>query len=206
MPDTVERRLIRFRLPTKAGSATYRLVNRAATWTPQDVTLPFLVHQTDYEKHENHLIRARQLVAAYCPGTPIHIDTADLSYGRVRNTFNWTVSDDVNRRTGLAGRIDLRSGLSSAELREHAVHACAEVVQDRPVIVGRWYEERDKAVYLFRRNADYAQARCMTFAATGWSWNGYRASRTPPCTATHLDNARRMWSQYGTRYQAVPYW
>ena len=206
MPDTGERRLIRFRLPTKGGSVTYRLVNRAATWTPLHITLPFLVHQTDYEEHEDYLIRARRLVAAYCPRTPIHIDTADLAHERVRNTFNWTVHDDVNRRTGLASRIDLRSGLSAAALREHAVHSCAEAVQDRPLIEGRWQAEWDKAAYLFRRNADYEQARCMTFAATGWSWDGRTASRTTSCTATQLDNARRMWSQYGTKYQPVPYW
>ena len=45
----------------------------------------------------------------------------------------------------------------------------------------------------------------MTYAATGVTWDGVEASRTTSCTTMQLDNARRMWSYYGTRYQDVPY-
>ncbi|MBJ7453794.1 MAG: hypothetical protein JHC71_17180, partial [Blastococcus sp.] len=74
-PRTGARASVTLTIPAKAGTGTYRVVNRATVWTTTYVGDPFTQHQTDAAKHRAYIVKARKFVAAYCPRTPIYIDT-----------------------------------------------------------------------------------------------------------------------------------
>lgn len=198
----------RFKLPTKAGNVTYRLVGRPTTWTPLEITYPFVVHQTDYDLHKNYLVKARQYIGAFCPKTPLFVDTPIVS-GPSADAFAYTaaVYDHVGDRPGITSRIDIASGLPAAGLRQSVVHACAQVVQSRTAVEGREAEELKKAAFVFPRERfpAVAQAGCMTRVVTGYIWDGRKVFPIGCGTSSQEANAERMWSYYGTRYQAVPY-
>jgi hypothetical protein len=205
VPDTGLTATARFRLPTKAGNVTYRLVSRATTWSPLEITYSFVVHQTDNVTNGNYLIKARQAIAAYCPKTPIYIDTplttgAALGFASVERPYDY-----VNDRPGISSRIDLRSGLTTTALRNQALFQCARVVQGRWVVEGRDATERAKAAYAWGgRSPLGAQAQCMVAPALMYTTDGVAVWGCS--TKTQVANAQRMWADYGTRYQAVPYY
>ena len=215
LPDDGSQAIARFRLPSKAGNVTYRLVNWPTTWSRKEISYSFVVHQTDYERYKNYLVKARQYMATYCPKTPIFIDTrmVDRSVSGIIG-FAYTGSVPDPDRTGITSRIDLRSGLPSTALRNTALQMCAKVVQSRWVVEGTEAQEQAKAMYVFRDIAPpgmtvhlaaalNGQASCMAFLFTRVEYDGYFVRG---CTKAHLASAQRIWQDYGTKYQAVPYY
>jgi len=205
VPDTGSAATARFRLPTKGGNVTYRLVGRATTWSPLEIPYRFVVHQTDNVTYGNYPIKTRQTMAAYCPKTPIYIDTRMVvghSYGfaSVERPYDY-----VNDRPGITSRIDLRSGLTATALRNQALFQCARVVQGRWVVEGRDAEERAKVAYLWGDGDRLAgQAYCMVAPAVKLITDGIFIWGCH--TKSQVANAQRMWTYYGTKYQAVPYY
>lgn len=74
--------------PGESGLGTSRVVNRATVWTPTYVGETFTVLQTDAAKHRACIIKARKFIAAYCPRTPICIDTPAVA-GRGLPDYRW---------------------------------------------------------------------------------------------------------------------
>lgn len=203
-PRTGARASVTLTIPTKAGSGTYRVVNRATVWTTTYVGEPFTQHQTDATKHRAYIIKARTFIAAYCPKTPIYIDTPGVAgkglYGTVgRATGSWSTG---NSSGSLSTLIQLRSGMPAAQLKSVALHECAHVLQYRSAVEGRYETEKAAADRLFPGTGFEGQADCMAFHLTkDKRYFGYVRG----CTKAQLADASRMWRAYGKRYQAADY-
>ncbi|MGY2127446.1 hypothetical protein [Blastococcus sp. SYSU DS0617] len=203
-PRTGDRATVKLPMPAKGGMGTYRVVNRPTAWTSTYVGYPFTVHQTDAVRHRAYLIRARKFIAAYCPKTPIYIDTPTVAgrgpYGTVGlAVWRWT-GDDTSGR--LTTSIELRSGMSAAQLRSVALHECAHILQYRTFVDGRRDAEVAAAERLYPGTGVEGQADCMSYYLTkDKRYFGYVRG----CNRAQLADARRMWRAYGKKYQAADY-
>jgi hypothetical protein len=208
-PRTATNATVRLAIPAKGGMGSYRVVNRPTAWTSIHVDAPFSVHQTDARKHRAYIIRARKLIAAYCPKTPIYIDTPAVAgrglYGRVgRAVGQW--SYDISPSGATSGRlttlIELRSGMPLAQLRIVALHECAHVLQFRAYVDGRYDAEEAAANRLYPGTGMEGQADCMAYRLT----RDKRAfGYVRGCNRAQLADAGRMWRAYGKKYQAPDY-
>ena len=203
-PRTTARASVTLTIPARAGLGTYRVVDRATAWTTTYVGGPFTVHQTDAAKHRAYLVKARTFIAAYCPKTPIYIDTPAVagggSYGTVGQAVGeWSVGSSSGYLTTL---IQLRSGMPAAQLKSVALHECAHVLQFRSAVEGRYETEEAAAERLFPGTGFEGQADCMSFHLTKDDrYFGYVRG----CTKAQLSDASRMWRAYGKKYQAADY-
>lgn len=203
-PRTGARASVTLTIPAKSGLGTYRVVNRATVWTTTHVGDPFTVHQTDAIKYRAYIIKARTFIAAYCPKTPIYIDTPGVAgkglYGTVgRAVGSWSTGDSSG---SLSTLIQLRSGMPSAQLKSVALHECGHVLQYRSAVEGRYEAERAAADRLFPGTGFDGQADCMAFHLTrDKRYFGYVRG----CTKAQLADASRMWRAYGKKYQAADY-
>ncbi len=195
---------VRLGVPTRAGTATYRVVSRATSWTATGISSTFSVHQTDTARYGGYIAKARRHIARWCPKTPIHVDTQYVvpgnPYGRIGSasqSWSWEGSGG-----SYSARIDLRSGMTGDQLRHVAVHECAHVVQGRAVVQGRRDVEERNAWQRYPEVGDEGQADCMAYAIV-------RSSRhlfyVRGCSASRLRDAERMWQRYGGKYQAATY-
>ena len=191
-------------IPAKGGTSTYRLVDRATAWTTTYVGDPFTQHQTDAAKHRAYIVKARKFIAAYCPKTPIYIDTPAVAgkghYGTVGQAIGeWSTGGSSGSLTTL---IQLRSGMPSAQLRSVALHECAHVLQFRSAVEGRYDAEETAADRLYPGTGYEGQADCMSYHLTRDDrYFGYVRG----CTKAQLADASRMWRTYGKKYQAADY-
>lgn len=205
-PRTGDRATVKLTIPAKGGMGTYRVVNRPTAWTTIHVGDPFSVHQTDAAKHRAYIIRARKYIAAYCPKTPIYIDTPAVAgagiYGRVgRAVGQWSTSTSPTGATAgqLTTLIELRSGMPAAQLRIVALHECAHVLQFRAQVDGRYDAERASANRLYPGTGMEGQADCMAYHLT----RDKRAfGYVRGCNRAQLVDAGRMWRTYGKKYQS----
>jgi hypothetical protein len=203
-PRTGQSATVALPVPAKAGMGTYRVVGTATTWYSKYVSGTFTLHQTDTVKYRSYIAKARKYIAAYCPKTPIYIDTPTVAgpgrYGLVGHAI-WSTSSYAGANT-LTTTIELRSGLPAAQLRSVALHECAHVLQARANVVGRYDVEQQRAAKLYPGTADEGQADCMSYQRTRDArYFGYVSG----CTKAQLTDAKRMWKAYGKKYQAASY-
>ena len=197
---------VRVTVPTRPGLSRYRVVVRPSTWSTQTISASFTMHQTDVDKHRTYLIKARGYMSRFCPHNPIHIDTKHVLGDGNWGVVGWAQSSNMWAVDGSSGRIstriDLRSGLPLAQLRHVALHECAHAVQNRALVEQRQEIEEARASTLWPRVGGEGQADCMAYYLTkNADWMGYVGG----CTTTQLANAKRMWLDYGSKYQAHPY-
>jgi hypothetical protein len=203
-PHTGTSATVNVTVPAKAGLGTYRVVERASAWTTAYIGEAFTTHQTDAAKHRAYIVKARKFIAAYCPKTPIYIDTPAVAgkgrYGTVgRAVGAWSSGGSSG---SLTTSIQLRSGLPPAQLRSVALHECAHVLQYRSAVEGRYDVEQAAANRLYPGTGDEGQADCMSFHLTrDKRYFGYVRG----CTKAQLADASRMWRTYGKKYQAAEY-
>ena len=192
------------RVPTRAGNATYRLVNRATTWSTRSVSPRFLVHQTDSRRYSGYIAEARRHIARYCPKTPIYVDIPEVEgsgTGTIGLAWGSWYGDQASGgwlRTALAQR----SGLRGKELEHTALHECAHIVQYRAGVEDKYYLERDRAWRLWPRVGHEGQADCMAHHFSRVE-RMYYVPRG--CSPRQMDSSRRMWRTYGPKYQAAFY-
>lgn len=203
-PRTGTQASVRLTIPAKSGTSNYRVVNRATTWTTTYVGDPFTIHQTDAARHRAYIVKARKFIAAYCPKTPIYIDTPAVAgrgfYGTVgRATGSWSTGGSSG---SLSTYIQLRSGLPAAQLRSVALHECAHVLQYRSAVEGRYETEQASADRLWPGTGFEGQADCMSFHLTkDKRYFGYVRG----CSKAQSVDAKRMWRAYGEKYQAAEF-
>ena len=157
-----------------------------------------------------YLAKARYYMKKYCPLTPLAATLprggylagqANLSYrwqgtydssGRLKMSYSWTQS------------INFRPGLADDALRAVSWHECAHVVQHRQVVKGEaFYNKQEQAVdTLYKGNGIEKQADCMTaYLLKTTQWLTYTTS----CSPAQTEAGRRLWADYGSRYQAPNY-
>lgn len=184
-------------VPSHAGDATYRVV-----LTPDGPgtvrTSPELsIFQSDAEAHAAYVARARHAVHAYCPLTPVYVDSPDVrsgtTVGKARSSWSWA---DGSARWEQS--IQLRSGLTDQVLEHTALHECAHIVQVRPLLDGMDAYEASTAraarLYAGRLDPGEHQADCMASVMTGRTSDMFYARE---CSSRQRADARRMWREHG---------
>ena len=198
--------LVQLALPAKAGYRSYRVVLAKSGSSPQRISTTVKIFQSDTKKHAAYIAKARAYMKAYCPSTPIYINsprvTRGNTIGQAWTTWRWT-SDGRTERWSWNATIELRSGLGAAELRHTALHECAHIVQARPIRAGqKAYDasvaRTEKAFAAGRAEPQEQQADCMATARTGSTRFNYY---TKSCSGSRLKNAKQLWSAYGKKYQ-----
>ena len=200
---TAETTTVALPVPSRAGDATYRVVlvptGAGTVRTSPDLT----IFQSDAVVHAAYVARARDAVQAYCPLTPIYVNSPDVrsgsTVGKARSSWSW-----ADGQASWTQSIRLRSGLPDDLLEHTALHECAHVVQVRPLVDGERAYEASTA----RTERRYArgpaepselQADCMASVVTGRPSVMYYA-RT--CTARQRADARDMWREHGSHRQS----
>lgn len=200
---TAEATTVRLPVPSRAGDATYRVV-----LTPDGAgtvrTSPDLaIFQSDTGAHAAYVARARAAVRAFCPLTPIYVNSPDVrsgqTVGKAHSAWTWT-----DGRASWTQSIRLRSGLPDTVLEHTALHECAHVVQVRPLVDGEsaYAESVARTERLYARGPaepGELQADCMASLITGRTAVMYYA-RT--CSARQRADARAMWREYGNVRQS----
>lgn len=185
-------------VPSRADDATYRVV-----LTPEGPgtvrTSPELsIFQSDAEAHAAYVARARDAVRAYCPLTPVYVDSPDVrsgtTVGKARSSWAWA---DGSARWEQS--IQLRSGLAERVLEHTALHECAHIVQVRPLLDGLQAYEASTArgARLYGAGGldpGEHQADCMASVITGRTADMFYARE---CSSRQRADARRMWREYG---------
>jgi len=197
-------------LPAKAGDVRYRVVVPTGRTRATAAVRAFSVFQSDARKHARYITKARSYVARYCPSTPIYIDTPSIG-PRTAGVATTTVVGPFappGKRKATRMRweqaIELRSGMSTSQLRHAALHECAHIVQARPLVAGAKAAAKRQKITEKRYGAKGAaaaerQADCMATALTGSSRHLYYV---PRCTRAQLADARAMWRGYGTKHRS----
>lgn len=196
---------VKLAMPRTTGYTTWRAVGSAGTWvTSGGATAAREVHRTDDKRYGAYLKRARSYLKAYCPRTPISINTREVTK---RNVIG--VAEAEYGRTGgtsyLSTRIALRSGLNKRLLRHVALHECAHVVQYRKIVKkgGAGYQQYAKAVGKIYKVPKHVaveqQADCMAALIVKSTRDNYY---TKNCRGKRTTSARALWRALGKKYQA----
>ena len=200
---TAETTTVRLPVPSRAGVATYRVVLAPVGAGTVRTSPELTIFQSDTVAHAEYVARARAAVRAFCPLTPIYVDSPDVrsgsTVGKARSSWSW-----ADGQASWTQSIRLRSGLADAILEHTALHECAHVVQVRPLVDG----ERAYDASTARTERRYArgaaepgelQADCMASVVTGRPSVMYYA-RT--CSARQRADARDMWREHGSHRQS----
>jgi hypothetical protein len=193
-----------FAVPNRAGNTPYRVVARSTKWTTQTIGSTYTGHQTDVAKHQKYLIAARAAMKRFCPATPIYVNTTafvpgDNLAGLHTPTIDFPGDDTYRFRS----RIELRSGYDATFLKHLALHECAHAVQARTWIEGHyWGDLVPKADKLFPGTGLEGQADCMAWVITHSTSSMYYVSR---CSTLQQANARKVWLDWGYKYQGASY-
>ena len=113
----------------------------------------------------SYIATARRYKAAFCPQTPIYIDTPTFArpgnnvVGHASYWHEW----GADGKQTLTTYIELRSGMTGTQLRHIAVHECAHIVQYRAYVTGRFDIENSYALQRFGAAGREAQADCMAY-------------------------------------------
>jgi hypothetical protein len=191
-------------VPARPGSAMYRVINGATTWSDKYVGPPFSIHQTDMGRYGSYIAAARRTMALNCPHTPVYVDTPAVAAATAGNRIGYAVSWWSGGRTGgsLTSHIELRAGMTGKQFEHTVQHECAHVVQARAVVQGREAIENSRALQFFGANGREAEADCMAFLAAQSRPHLYYIR---DCSAAQQSEARRVWHAYGRKYQAATY-
>jgi hypothetical protein len=195
---------VRLTAPPRAGHAAYRVVNYGTAWTKQGISNTVRIHQTDFARYQGYIATARRYMAGFCPHTPIHIDTPDVTAARPGNPLGRANGASSGGRGGgeLTTRISLRSGMTGQQLQHVALHECAHVVQYRAHVLGRFDIEDSRALQAFGSIGREGQADCMAYQQARSKRHLYYVD---DCSSAQVADAVRMWQAYGYRFQASPY-
>jgi hypothetical protein len=194
-------------VPTRAGNAAYRVLNRASLWTQAYATSPFVIHQTDYVRYASYIASARRVMGSFCGQIPIYVDAPGVLPGNPSNPQNaigrawgswWSESGTHTLRT----LIELRSGMSGTNFKHVALHECAHVIQFRANVVDNYDAEQGRAWRFFPYSGFEGQADCMAYLYVRDPWSLYYV---PGCSSAQLTEAARMWNTYGYRFTSSPY-
>jgi hypothetical protein len=178
-------------------------VNRETAWNSMFITPTFELHQATTATYRRaYAAVARKYIAAYCPKTPIYVDTPEVvaGTGALGVAGWWTTSK--GRTVTLHTQIRLRAHLPAAQLRHVALHECAHILQSRAVPANRYDQERQRQWKLYPTTAHEGQADCMAYYLVR---DKRQLAYLKSCTAAQLVDAKRMWATYGRKYQAANY-
>jgi len=215
---------VRLPLPARAGNVRYRVVlvaggaSRPVTARSAGASArkagpsarAFSVFQSDARKHARYVAQARAYVRQYCPSTPIFVDSpsigpraAGVATTTVVGPFAPAGSRKVTRMRWEQS-IELRSGMSTTQLRHAAFHECAHIVQARAQVSGRKAAATRLRLTEKRYGASGSAARerqadCMASVMTGSRRHMYYLRS---CTRAQLADARAMWRTYGGKRQS----
>jgi hypothetical protein len=197
----------------RPGTKSFRLVV-AKTSRSTSVVQKWTSRTTDGKKYRSYIARARSYMKAYCPRTPIFVNTNLVNsryVGMATDQYYWTGSTSSSaRRYTWQHQIHLEPGLPKAVLRHVALHECAHVVQFRRLVKGpeaRAKADRVTAKVFTKRSGEYGdgnerQADCMAIVITRKpQYGGY----TQSCNAARTKSAKALWKAYGKKYQSSVY-
>jgi hypothetical protein len=194
---------VAFAVPYRPGNTPYRVVARSTTWTSQTLSSTYTGHQTDVAKHQQYLIAARSAMKRFCPSTPIYVNTAVFGPGNLAGLHTPTIDYPAEDTYRFRSRIELRSGYTAPFFKHLALHECAHAVQARTWIDGHyWNDLVPKADKLFPGTGLEGQADCMAWVITRSTSSMYYMRG---CSTLQQANARKMWQDWGYKYQAASY-
>lgn len=196
----------------KPGKKSFRLVV-AKTSRSTSATQKWTTRTTDGVKYKSYIARARSYMKAYCPSTPIFVDTNlvnSRTVGMATEKYVWISTSASKRTYTWQHQIHIEGGLSKAELRHVALHECAHIVQFRRLVKGpeaRAKAEKTTAKVFKAKAGEYGdgnerQADCMAIVITKKpQYGGY----TQSCGGARGTSAKALWKAYGKKYQKPVY-
>jgi len=196
----------------KPGKKAFRVVV-AKTSQSTSVTKKWTTWTTDGVKYKSYIARARSYMKAYCPRTPIFVNTNlvdSYTVGMATEKYVWVSTVAGKKTYTWQHQIHLQPGMTKAELRHVALHECAHVVQFRRLVKGpeaRAKAEKTTAKVFKARKGEYGdgnerQADCMAIVITKKKqYGGY----TQYCGGARATSAKALWKAYGKKYQASVY-
>lgn len=197
----------------KPGKKSFRLVV-GKTKSTTSVTQKWTSWTTDGKKYKAYIAKARKYMKAYCPTTPIVVNTPLVSsyvVGQATETYVWTQTSASGKKTYTWNhQIHLKSGMTGSQLRHVALHECAHIVQFRRLVKGpAWRDKADAttAKVFKRKSGEFGdgnerQADCMAIVITHKKQYG---SYTQSCTGKRATSAKALWKAYGKKYQKAVY-